>query len=187
METPLSARVRRWWPAAAGAAAIVFMVAMVVTGSQPESRQLIKFEARGVMQLAPDRITRAEIELDGGRYTLVRTGDRAWGLETGAALDARLAADTSMAVQFMNTSGPTRELTADELKGADQAGFGFDHPRVSVTLYAGPTRVITAHFGAHNPGGLQQYMRVDGRDEVFLMSRFVGERWEQVASRVSAR
>jgi len=187
VETPLSARVRRWWPTAVGVAAVVFMVAMVVTGSQPESRQLIKFEAKGVMQLAPERITRAEIELSGSRYTLIRTGERAWSRGTGTALDARLAADTSMAVQFMNTSGPTRELTGEELNGADIAGFGLDHPRVSVTLYAGPTRVITAHFGAHNPGGLQQYMRVDGRDEVFLMSRFVGERWEQVASRVSAR
>ncbi len=187
VEASLSARVKRWWPAAAGTAAAIFLVAMVITGSRPESRQLIKFEAKGVMHLAPERITKVDIESAGGRYTLTRTAEKAWVREGGAALATALAADTSMAVQFMNTSGPTREMTAEELRGAELAAFGLDHPRVSVTLYEGPTRVITAHFGAHNPGGLLQYMKVDGRDEVFLMSRFVGEQWEKVASGISSR
>jgi hypothetical protein len=187
VETSLSSRMKRWWPAVAAATAGLFIVAMVITGSLPESRQFVKFEAKGVMRLAPERITQAAIEFGGNRYTLTRTGERAWTREAGAELDANVARDASMAVQFMNTSGPTREMSAEELKGAELTAFGLDRPRVSVTLYQGPTRIITAHFGAHNPGGLLQYMSVDGRDEVFLMSRFVGEQWEQVASQVSLR
>jgi len=183
--TSLSASLRRWWPAAAAAAAILFIVAMVVTGSQPESTQLIKFEAKGVMQMAPEKITALEIAFNGGTYKLERTGPRAWTGSAGAALDAKLAADASMAVQFMNTAGPARELNAEELLSADMKGFGLAPPRMSVTLYAGPAQVLTAHFGAENPGGLLQYMRVDGRSEVFLMSRFVGRQWEQLANRLA--
>jgi len=184
--TSLTSRLKHWWPAAASAGAGLFIVAMLITGSLPESRQLIKFEAKGVMRRAPERITKAEIEFGGNRYTLNRSAERTWSRrETGAALDGTAARSISMAVQFMNTSGPTREMSVEELKTAERTAFGLDHPRVSVTLYEGPTRVITAHFGAPNPGGLLQYMSVDGRDEVFLMSRFVGEQWEQVARQVS--
>ena len=186
VEATLISHARRWWPAAAGAAAVLFIVVMVITGSRPESRQFVKFEAKGVMQLPPERITKAQIDFAGSRYTLARTGAKAWNRDSGVALDGKLGAETSMAVQFMNTSGPTREMTAEELKGTQRAAFGLEHPRVSVSLYQGPARVITAHFGANNPGGLLQYMSVDGRDEVFLMSRFVGQQWEQVASQVAA-
>jgi hypothetical protein len=184
--TSLNAGLKRWWPVLAGAAALLFIVAMVLTGSQPESQQLIKFEAKGVMQMAPEKVTAVDIEFKGNTYKLARTGPRDWIRPGGAALEAKLGADASMAVQFMNTSGPAREMTPDEIPGADMKGFGLAPPRLSVTLYAGPAQVLTAHFGANNPGGLLQYMRVDGRSEVFLMSRFVGQQWEQLASRLAA-
>ena len=50
----LNAGFRQWWPAVAGAAALTFIAAMIVSGSLPESQQLIKFEAKGVMQVAPE-------------------------------------------------------------------------------------------------------------------------------------
>jgi len=180
----LSNRLTRWWPAAAGAAAVLFIVAMIVTGSQFESTQLVKFEAKGVMQMAPERITAVDIDYKGSRYKLERTAPRVWTRAAGA-LDAKLGADASMAVQFMNTSGPARVMSAEELPGADMKAFGLDPARMSVTLYAGPSQVLSAHFGADNPGGLLQYMRIDGRSEVFLMSRFVGRQWEQVANRLA--
>ena len=183
----LSKRLARWWPAAAGAAAVLFIVAMIVTGSQLESTQLVKFEAKGVMQMAPERITAVEINYKGSTYKLARTAPRAWTRPAAGALDAKLGADASMAVQFMNTSGPARAITAEELPGADMKAFGLDPAHVSVTLYAGPAQVLTAHFGADNPGGLLQYMRVEGRSEVFLMSRFVGQQWEQLANQLATR
>jgi len=182
----LSASFKRWWPAAAGAVAVLFIAAMIVTGSQLESTQLVKFKAKGVMQLAPEQVTAVEIDFKGSTYKLTRTGPQEWVRPVGGVLDAKLGADASMAVQFMNTSGPAREMTADELPNADMKAFGLEPARVSVTLYAGPAQVLTAHFGANNASGLLQYMRVDGRTEVFLMSRFVGSQWEQLASRLAA-
>jgi len=32
-------------------------------------------------------------------------------------------------------------------------------------------------FGAHNPDGFLQYMRIKGDPRVYLMSRFVGAEW----------
>jgi Domain of unknown function (DUF4340) len=159
---------------------------MIITGSELESTQLVKFEAKGVMQMAPEQVTAVEIDFKGSTYKLARTGPQAWVRQAGGALDAKLGADASMAVQFMNTAGPAREMTAEELPNADMKAFGLDPARLSVTLYAGPTQVLTAHFGANNPGGMLQYMRIDGRTEVFLMSRFVGSQWEQLAGQLAA-
>jgi hypothetical protein len=181
----MSLAVKRWWPAAAGAAALAFIVTMLATGGLQESRQLIKFEAKGLMQVAPELIDRAELEMGSKHYALTRSGLRMWSVENGAALDGQTAANASMAVQFMNSSAPTREISAAELSGIEMKEFGLDQPRLSVTLYRGPSRVITAHFGTHNPDGLLQYMSVEGRGEVYLMSRFVGEQWEQVAGELA--
>jgi len=177
--------VRRWWPAAAGGAAVLFIVAMIITGAQPESEQLVKFEAKGVMAMAPEQVTSVAIDFAGKTYRLERTGSQAWSGPGATALDAKLAANASMAVQFMNTSAPAREMSVEELPGAQLRDFGLTPPRISVTLYARSAPVLTARFGANNPGGLLQYMQVDGRSEMFLMSRFVGEQWEQLAGELA--
>jgi hypothetical protein len=39
--------------------------------------------------------------------------------------------------------------------------------------------VLGAEFGTPNPQKVLQYMKVQGRDQVYLMSRFVGEDWEK--------
>lgn len=174
--------LRRWWPAAAGAAAALFIAVMIGTGSEPESQQLIKFEAKGVMQRAPEQVTAVAIQFAGNTYKLERTGLRAWTRAGGGPLGAQQAADATMAVQFMNTAAPARTLTAEELPSPDLAAFGLAAPRVSVTLFAGSAPILAAHFGAKNPDGMLQYMRVDGRRELFLMSRFVGQQWEALAA-----
>ena len=187
VEAPLTARLQRWWPAAAGAGALLFVAVMLITGSRPESRQLVKFEANGIMRLAPERITRAEIRFGDRTLALSRTGEKTWSRDGRIALDAGLAARLSMAIQFMNTSEPVRELSAEELQGTELHEYGLDQPRLSVSLFEGSTQVLTARFGVHNPGGLLQYMTVDGRQEVFLMSRFVGEQWEHVAQELASK
>ncbi|MBI1397927.1 MAG: hypothetical protein GC151_18290 [Betaproteobacteria bacterium] len=183
----MSAPARRWWPAVAGIAAIAFMVIMFVTGSEKDTQQLIKFEAKGVMQVPPERITRARIDAGDRHFDLTRTGEHTWKLANGETVDGKLGADASMAVQFMNTSGPTREMSRSELSGAELKDFGLEPPRVSIALYDGAERILAAHFGAHNADGLLQYMSVDGKDEIYMMSRFVGGQWEQVASQLPVK
>jgi hypothetical protein len=174
--------LRRWWRAALGGVAVMFILVMLATGSRQESRQLVKFEPKGVMQLPPERISGVQIVSAGRRYSLKRTASGGWIVGTERALGPKLSADASMAVQFMNTSGPTREMSAEEIRDVPMKEFGLDRPRASVTLYEGSSPIIAAHFGARNADGLLQYMSVEGRGGVFLMSRFVGGQWEQLAN-----
>ena len=47
--------------------------------------------------------------------------------------------------------------------------------------------MIAVNFGIDNPEGSAQYMSVDGRDGVYLISRFVGTEWSAVAAAGSTR
>jgi hypothetical protein len=37
--------------------------------------------------------------------------------------------------------------------------------------------VLAAQFGAYNPEGYLQYVRVEGERRIHLLSRFVGQEW----------
>ena len=171
----------------AAAAGLAFLIVMVVSGALPQQRQLVRFEARGVMKLEPDLVTRVEIHQGDRTAALMRAPGGSWVAEGGGALSAELAKKVSLAVQFMNTAGPIRRIEPAELQGTNPRDFGFDLPRVSVVLYQGEQAVIGARFGAHNPEDTAQYMMLDGSRELVLMSRFVGREWESVAGGVLAR
>ena len=170
----------------AAVAALVYLVAMIIAGALPQQKQLVKFEARGVMKSAPDSITRAKIEV-GPRSAILRRQGKGWTIEEGAPLAADLAKRVSLAVQFMNTAGPIRILDAPELTGSNPREFGLEPPRLHATLYRGNEVLLGAAFGAHNPDDTAQYMSLDGRPELYLMSRFVGQEWEAVAVAIFSR
>src|SRR5258705_3049427 len=98
-----------------------------------------------------------------------------------------MAKSLSLAVQFMNTAGPIRIMEPGELTGTNLRDFGLDRPRLTFTLFADAQLVLGARFGAHNPEDIAQYMMIEGRNELFLMSRFVGHEWESVAGGVLAK
>jgi hypothetical protein len=154
---------------------------MVVTGALPRQNQLVKFEAKGVMQLAPERISTVALRFGDRGAVFVRTPDGGWALDSGAPLDPVIAKRLSLAVQFMNTSGPVREMQPAEYQGTNSHEFGLDHPQLSVALFEGARPVLAAHFGGRNPDGYLQYVTVEGRHELFLLSSFVGEEWDAVA------
>jgi hypothetical protein len=178
---------RTLWTALAAAAAFAFLVAMVISGALPEQRQLVKFEAKGIMKLEPDRISRVELHQSERKAVLLRTPDGGWATQGGNALSAEMAKKLSLAVQFMNTAGPIRVMEPEDLAGTNLRDFGLDQPRLTFTLFADAQPVLGARFGAHNPEDTAQYMTVDGRKELFLMSRFVGQEWESVAGGVLAK
>jgi hypothetical protein len=164
-------------------AALVFLVGMVLSGSQPVLRQNVSFEAKGVLGMAPEKVRRVEVSRGGERLSAVRTGDGSWATADGADVGSEAGKRLSMAVQMMHTSGPVNEIAAAELAGADVAGFELDPPRFVAKLYAdGPTPVLAARFGAANPEGYLQYVRVEGDPRVYLLSRFVGEEWTRALS-----
>jgi hypothetical protein len=186
----VAAPVTEWRPnlrSLLATVALAYLVAMVVSGAMPVQRQLVRFEPKGVLKMAPERIARVEMSRGTQRLTLLRTGDRQWTTVDGTDIGPA-GSRVSMAVQMMNTSGPVREMAGVELVGVDTTPFGLDPPLLAATLYneAGEP-VLSVRFGARNPEEYLQYMRLDGDARLYLMSRFVGEEWSQAMSAAMAR
>lgn len=172
--------------AIAASGALAYLVAMVVVGALPEQKQLVKFEARGVMKLEPAQISRVELQ-QGADTVILKRGAGGWTKEDGTAVPAELAARISMGVQFMNTAGPLRIMDTPEIQGSNPREFGLDPPRVRFRLFQGEQPVLAARFGAHNIEDTAQYMSLEGQPELYLTSRFVGQEWEAVAAGVLPR
>jgi hypothetical protein len=174
-------------PALLATLALGYLVAMVVSGAMPVQRQLVRFEAKGVLKDPPERIRRVELSRGPQRVTLLRTGEKQWTTVDGADIGA-VGGRVSMAVQMMHTSAPVRELEEAELAGLDSAPFGLDTPQIAAALYeddAAP--VLAVRFGARNPEEYLQYMRIDGDARLYLMSRFVGEEWTEAMNAIVPR
>ena len=178
---------RSWRPVILALLAGGYLVAMVVTGALPRQRQLIEFEARGLMHEKPESVVRVEVTRGGVQSVFLRDGAKGWTLEGGGAITPEAARRVSMAVQFLNTSEPLRHLAQKELVGMTPAAFGLDHPVVAARVHNAQGPLIAVNFGTENPEGSAQYMSVDGRDGVYLISRFVGSEWIAVAATGSKR
>ena len=158
--------------------AVVYLAVMVVTGAQPVQRQLAAFEAQGVLKTQPEQIRRVELGRGPDTVALLRRGEVSWTTADGAEIGGEAGKRISAAVRMMHNSGPARVIPPGELEAADPATFGLDAPRVVARLYeSGADPVLTVQFGDRNPDGFLQYMRIDGDDHLYLMSRFIGEAW----------
>jgi hypothetical protein len=183
---PRQARSRRWLTITLALLAVAFIVAMVLTGSLPETRQLAKFEAKGVLKVPPDHVHRVELTIGERTATFVRVPDHGW--VQGSSQDVvtgELHEHLLLAVLMMHASGPVRVLHRDEYRDTTLQEFGLDQPRYSVLLSDGQHVLLEANFGANNPQDLLQYMRLTGSDDVYLLSRFVGQAWEHIWEHVT--
>ncbi len=159
--------------------ALFYLIAMTVSGAMPVQRQLVRFEAAGVLKIPPERVVRVELSRGTQHVTLLRKGEKRWVTSDGADSGAA-GGRVSTAVQMMRNSGPVREMQAADLAGIDAAPFGLDPPQLSAALYGeGSEPILTARFGERNPDGYLQYMRIDGDAQLYLMSRFIGGEWSE--------
>lgn len=177
--------VRRWQRPVATAAAVVailYIGAMAVSGGRRESRWLVRFEgAAGLMSEAPERIDRVEVAAPGRTVTFVRTREGGWTAEAAARqVPAALASDIELSLRFMHVAAPTRVMPRDEWQGQPLEEFGLRHPQYVVSLRRGGEIVLAGRFGALNPQEVAQYVRVDGREQLYLLPRFVGRQWQRV-------
>ena len=108
------------------------------------------------------------------RFKTVASAD--W-LRNGQRVSADLAKQINLATRFMHTAKPVRVLSAEELLGVAQDQYGFGQDALCATLSLAGGGTLKACFGSATPEGSLQYMRIEGRDEVYLMSGFVGEAW----------
>jgi hypothetical protein len=95
---------------------------------------------------------------------------------------ADLVFHLDMALRFMRVSAPARTLDPNDYRGTSFADFGLDPPSYLVHLAIVDGSVLTADFGALNPAGTSQYVRLVGRPRLFLMPRHVGAEWQLVAN-----
>jgi hypothetical protein len=169
------------------AMALAWLVAMVVTGAQPVQRQLVRFEAKGVLRIEPDVVRKITLGGGGRQAALVHGGDGGWALEGGGAVAGAAATHLDTAVKMLHRSGPVREIAPEELSGVDTRPFGLEEPVVVATLSGSAGQPLTVRFGALNPEGFLQYMRIDGDPKLYLMSRFIGAEWMAALEAVTAR
>jgi len=188
VETAMTRRLSDTLITAAAVLALAYLARMVVIGALPPQRQLVRFEARGVMQIPPAQIDRVELMQAGRRILLQRDPEAMrWAGMDGSAVSTEAGKHLTMAVQMMNTSAPVKELQGEELRGIDRGSFGLDAPATEAALYRGSAPVLRMRFGRLNPEGYLQYMTVADDSRVFLMSRFVGEEWRKAAEGVFGR
>jgi hypothetical protein len=167
--------------------ALAYLATMVMIGAQPVQRQLVKFEAKGVLQIEPEAVRRITLGREGRQVVLVRAGDGGWAVEGGGAVEGAAATHLDTAVKMLHRSGPVRELAPEELTGVDTRPFGLEQPVVVAALAGTGGQPLTVRFGALNPEGFLQYMRIDGDPKVYLMSRFVGAEWAAALEGVKVR
>ena len=172
-------------PLTAGAL-IVLLVVLVISGHAPVLRSLVRFKADGLVALPPQQIARVEFWAGKESVALRRTAG-GWTLAgTTRAAPAELARHVEAGLRFMHVSGPSRKLTAGELVPASFAAFGLEPPRSVLVLASTRGAIATVYFGALNPAGTSQYVRLAGAATVYLMPRHVGNEW-QVAADMARR
>ena len=160
-------------------AALAFLLVMIGSGRTRPMQSLVAFEAAGLMREAPDQIDRVDLEASGQRWTFARRED-GWRLTTSPE---KLVAGTA-SHQFMHVAAPARVMSRDEYQPGALAEYGLDPPRYALSLQRRGQTVLAARFGARNPQNVLQYVRVAGRDELYLLPVFVGREWELVAEGV---
>ena len=156
--------------------ALAYLAAMVVSGAQPVQRQLVKFEAKGVLQIEPEAVQK--ITLARGDQQSCWCAAATAGRWIPAARSRGLRRRTSIprlrccTVRHRSARSPRRTWS-----GVDTRPFGLEEPLVVAALSGPGGRVLTVRFGALNPEGFLQYVRIDGDPKVYLMSRFIGAEW----------
>ncbi len=167
-----------WAGAAVLAAAII--AALALHGRRPEPG-LVRFEAGGVMlHIAPERVREVRVTAGDRRWTFTRVDAGGWTVAGAAVVSRDWTSRIESGLRFLHVSTPQSVLAPDEFAGTPAAEFGLDPPRYLVSVRAPGSEPFTVRFGSGNAQGLAQYARVVGRDELFLLPRFVGEPWEAV-------
>jgi hypothetical protein len=185
---PHRRHARRWRIVLLALLAVGFLLAMLLTGKLPETRQLVKFEARGVLAVSPEQVRRVDLHVGEHTITFMRLSDHAWVDGKGQeAISGELQEHLEQAIAFMHTSRPVRVMRRDEYHGTPLREFGLEQPRCAVGLSDGRRVLLEASFGAYNPQDLLQYVQLRGDHNLYLMSRFVGQAWEHLGEHLGVR
>jgi Domain of unknown function (DUF4340) len=166
--------------------ALGFIVVMAFTGAPRERQDRVRFEPAGVMREPPGEIDRVELWAGAQHMVLVRHAGGTWTHE-GEAMRSVLASHLETSLRFMHVAAPMRVLQRADWDPARPEEFGLEPPRYTVVLSRAGQPVLTARFGSTNPQQVGQYIRIEGRDELYLIPAFVGREWERVLDGIAPR
>ena len=155
----------------------VYLLVMAAGGGPMQQAQFVAFEADGVLAGDPAEVQALTLRIGAQSLALQRVGE-GWHVE-GKSLSPALLPRVNLALKFLHTAKPVRVLEGADLHDLDTAALGFDEQALSVSAQS-KHAALTLSFGKPTPEGSLQYLRVDGQEKVYLMSRFVGEEWEAV-------
>jgi hypothetical protein len=159
--------------------ALAFLGVMALSGEIRDSGQLVRFVPGGVLRETPAQVDRVELITGNARWAFTRTGGQ-WRLESRTEPVTRtLATHLDDSIKFLHVSAPIRVMERQEWAEQGLREFGLDPPAYSVALFQSGRRLLAAEFGSPNPQKVLQYMRLEDGDELYVMSRFIGQEWEQ--------
>jgi hypothetical protein len=162
--------------------AFAFLAAMALSGQIRDSGQLVRFVPSGVLRQAPAQVDRVELSAGAARWAFIRAAGQ-WRVESRAEPVSRsLATHLDDSIKFLHVSPPIRVMERTEWAEQGLREFGLDPPAYSVALFQSGRRLLAADFGSPNPQQVLQYMRLADGDAVYVMSRFIGQEWEQTVA-----
>jgi hypothetical protein len=166
------------------------MIALIgvisVTGKWPTSAWLNPPRPEGILDVPPAQITR--IEVSAGDRNVAEFEHRPTGgwLVNAAEMAPAIAQHVDIALRMLNVSNPLRVLRPDEYDSTKLAEFGFERPNTLINVFASDGKVNSIVFGEPTPAQNAQYVRVIGRQNLYLLQRYVGVEW-QIALDMLAR
>lgn len=158
--------------------ALVYLAAMAATGMAPQRRQLVRFEAAGLMTQVPAAVANVVIEQAGARYAFTRT-EGGWRA-AGVPMPAARAEQLELALKLLHTARAVRTLARGARNAEALAEFGLEPPRYVVRATMTDGGHVAIAFGKPGAEEVLQYARVEGSESVELLSSFVGDAWQRV-------
>jgi hypothetical protein len=134
-------------------------------------------EAAGILSVAPERVSRVEFSRGERRAVFTRNSRGEWLLDD-ALTEPAVAGHVDTAIRLLTIAAPRRVLAAGEYSPDQLAEYGLDPPRSALAIAEAGGNTTRLGFGVATPAQNAQYVRIDGRPELYLLPRDVGEEWQ---------
>lgn len=162
-------------------AAVAVLVGLSLHGERKS--MLVPPRPKGVAQALPlDQISRVDVSVGDLHWRFEREGQGAWratSADRAVASDFAVRLDT--ALKLLHRSSPEDHIAVDFSNAAQTAQFGLAPPAMTVTV-ADADMAITVSFGARNPLGLANYVRVGNASELLLLPSYVLDTLQSVVA-----
>jgi hypothetical protein len=177
--TPPVTRPAARFAGVAGAIAMIALIgAISLTGRWPTGEIILPDpEVRGIVAVPADQVARIQVSTGEKDLVFQPRPEGGW-LVNGAETEQAVSAHVDAALRMLNVSSPPRVLKPGDYSAVQVADFGLDPPHLLVSIVAKTGKTSSVTFGETTPAQNAQYVRVIGKPDLYLLSRYVGVEWE---------